>query len=255
MPIVSRGETDLYYEVHGREDGPGLVFAHGAGGNAASWWQQVPAFADRYRIVVFDHRGFARSPCPPGEQVATEFEDDLIAVMDDAGLEKAHLVCQSMGGWTGARAAVKYPSRIGGVLLANTPGAIETQETRANLHVLRQRIQNAGGLGGLAISQEFITRWPAGGLLYKQLSAFNAGNIPDIADPAVCVSPEQVTASGVPFWVLASDLDPLFPDAMLKSVAAAIGAEYRHVAGAGHSTYFEMPDAFNGIVAAFLAAT
>jgi len=255
MPIASRPGIDLYYETHGPEDGPGLIFAHGAGGNATSWWQQVPEFSSEYRIIVFDHRGFARSRCSPEEQVATEFEDDLIAIMDAAGMKTGRIVCQSMGGWTGVRAAVKYPDRLDGVLLANTPGAIQTQATIDNLPILRGRIEKAGGLGGLAISQEFIQRWPAGGLLYQQLSAYNAGHIPDIANPAVYVSPEQCKESGVPFWMLASDLDPLFPDAMLKSVAEDIGAEYRHVAGAGHSTYFEMPDAFNGVLRAFLEAT
>lgn len=255
MPIASRPGIDLYYEAHGPEDAPGLIFAHGAGGNATSWWQQVPEFADRHRVIVFDHRGFARSPCRPEEQLATEFEDDLIAIMDAAGVSRARIVCQSMGGWTGVRAAVKYPDRIGGVLLANTPGAVQTPETVDNLPVLRDRIEKAGGLGGLAISQEYIQRWPAGGLLYRQINAYNAGHIPNIHDPAVYISPDQVRASGVPFWVLASDLDVLFPDTMLSAVATAIGAEYRHVAGAGHSTYFEMPVEFNIVLREFLGAT
>ena len=61
MPRLEQASVSLYYEVHGA--GPAVVFAHGAGGNAMSWWQQVPRFARRYTVIAFDHRGFARSPC------------------------------------------------------------------------------------------------------------------------------------------------------------------------------------------------
>ena len=50
----------LYYERHG--SGPAVLFAHGAGGNALTWWQQVPAISRRYTAVTFDHRAFARPP-------------------------------------------------------------------------------------------------------------------------------------------------------------------------------------------------
>ena len=57
----------LYYEVHGPAlDAPDaatpVLLAHGAGGNAMSWWQQIPALMDRYPVITFDHRGFGRSP-------------------------------------------------------------------------------------------------------------------------------------------------------------------------------------------------
>ena len=56
MPFLSVNDIRLYYEVHG--DGPAIVFAHGAGGNHLSWWQQVPFFQAHYRCVIFDHRAF-----------------------------------------------------------------------------------------------------------------------------------------------------------------------------------------------------
>nr|VFK60061.1 MAG: alpha/beta hydrolase fold [Candidatus Kentron sp. TUN] len=127
MPYATSGNIHIYYEVHG-VDGPALVFAHGAGGNATSWWQQVPAFVSDYRVVVFDHRGFARSICPVDAQNPRFFEGDLMAVMDATGINKATVVCQSMGGWTGMRAAVYHSERVQAVFLANTPGAVRTQK-------------------------------------------------------------------------------------------------------------------------------
>ena len=60
MAFASINGIDLYYETHGK--GPAVVFAHGAGGNHLSWWQQVPVFAEEYRCISVDHRGFGQSP-------------------------------------------------------------------------------------------------------------------------------------------------------------------------------------------------
>lgn len=250
MPYADNGDVSLYYEIHG-ERGPGLVFAHGAGGNATSWWQQIPEFRDRYRVVSFDHRGFARSPCADDAQSALFFEHDLIAIMDAADLPDAVIVCQSMGGWTGVRTAVTYPDRVRAVLLANTPGAISNEATLANTASLIKLVTTAG-LGSTAISAQFIARCPERALLYQQIAAYNTGAKPNILGAEFAVTPQAVIDSKCPFGVLASDLDPLFPADMLESVAADIGAECVRVNGAGHSTYFEKPEAFNSILAEFL---
>ena len=251
MPYAKNGDVRVYYETHG-ERGPALVFAHGAGGNATSWWQQVPVFRAHYRVVVFDHRGFARTLCPAEQQSAGHFESDLLAVMDAADMRQAVIVCQSMGGWTGVRAAVYQTPRVRAVLLANTPGAIRTTATVANMGQLAARIEAAGGLVNRAYSAEFEARNPAGALLYRQISAYNTQARPNIRDDSVYVSPQQVKAAGVPFHVLASDLDPLFPPDVLESVATDIGAPVTHVQGAGHSTYFEKPIEFNRILGEYL---
>ena len=59
MPFASSHGTGIYYERHGPKPGPvpAIVFVHGAGGNHLSWWQQVPAFCDRYSCITFAHRG------------------------------------------------------------------------------------------------------------------------------------------------------------------------------------------------------
>src|SRR6266446_872366 len=54
----------VHYDVYG--EGPWLVFAHGAGGNRLSWWQQIPHFAARFRCVVYDQPGWGASTCNGG---------------------------------------------------------------------------------------------------------------------------------------------------------------------------------------------
>jgi pimeloyl-ACP methyl ester carboxylesterase len=93
MPTVTTRHAELYYESHGK--GRPVVFAHGAGGNAASWWNQVPFFVQRgFRSVAFDHRCFGRSACAGEHFDPAEFPADLRAILDAEGIERAALVCQ-----------------------------------------------------------------------------------------------------------------------------------------------------------------
>nr|VFJ45153.1 MAG: Pimeloyl-ACP methyl ester carboxylesterase [Candidatus Kentron sp. DK]VFJ55000.1 MAG: Pimeloyl-ACP methyl ester carboxylesterase [Candidatus Kentron sp. DK] len=250
MPYASNGDIRIYYEVHGAH-GPALVFAHGGGGNTASWWQQVPAFKADYRAVLFDHRGFGRSACPADAQKPRFFEADLMAVLDAAGINEATLVCQSMGGWTGMRAAITYPERIRGVFLANTPGAVRTAATQQNMADVEARIRRHG-LRYMAIDRAFAEKNPEGAFLYRQIAAFNTEAKPDMRDDEAYVTPDEVRGSGVRFHVMASEHDPIFPPALLAGVARDIDAPYTCIRGAGHSTYFESPEAFNAALRAFL---
>jgi hypothetical protein len=86
MALARINGIELYYEVHG--EGPALIFAHGAGGNHLSWWQQVPALAQSYRCVTFDHRGFGLSREQPGGPGARAFVDDLRALLEHLGIER-----------------------------------------------------------------------------------------------------------------------------------------------------------------------
>ena len=86
MPKTQVNGIDLYYEVHG--DGPAIVFAHGAGGNHLSWWQQVPVFARQYRCVTFDHRGFGQSPDIPNGPGSQAFVEDLNQLLDHLKIER-----------------------------------------------------------------------------------------------------------------------------------------------------------------------
>src|SRR5438270_8622571 len=98
MPLAQVNGIELYYEIHG--DGPGLVLAHGAGGNHLSWWQQVPVLSRHFRCVTFDHRGFGSSRDVPGGPGAEAFIEDLRQLLDHLGIDRVALMAQSMGGWT-----------------------------------------------------------------------------------------------------------------------------------------------------------
>jgi pimeloyl-ACP methyl ester carboxylesterase len=255
MATVENEGATLYYEVHGtgEGDGPAVVFAHGRGGNCASWWQQVPVFSRRYKVIVFDHRGFGRSRCDSEHFEAKYFPRDIAAILDAEGIGRAALVCQSMGGWGGLKLAVTQPARVAALVLANTPGGLDTPKATAAIeHLASGAIPPGTG----QIGKSFAAAHPEGAYLARQISGLNA-NFPrsfNRLTSARSVALDEVQGYAVPTLVLTSPEDVLFPPEAMEEVAAAIpAARLEVIPGAGHSAYFEAPEAFNRVVSDFLA--
>jgi 3-oxoadipate enol-lactonase len=80
MPTASVRGGELYYEERGR--GEPLVLVPGFGTGLWIWYRQVPAFAERFRTIVFDPRGVARSPAPDEPLTMRDLADDLAALLE-----------------------------------------------------------------------------------------------------------------------------------------------------------------------------
>src|SRR6266508_6819630 len=114
MPTVHVNDIDLYYELHGK--GPAVVFCHGAGGNHLSWWQQVPAFRDRFRCIIFDHRAFGRSHDDgSGRQWFARDDEPLLTHL---GEESCAVVAHSMGGRTAIGLTFRTSTRVWAIVLS-----------------------------------------------------------------------------------------------------------------------------------------
>lgn len=250
MPTIEADRATLYYESHG--EGPALVFAHGGGGNAAVWFQQVPHFMARYRVITFDHRGFGRSSCAVENVRATFFADDLIRILDDAGVDRAVVVSQSMGGWTAVLAASDYPERIAGVVLGNTSGPVMTPELRAAMDSIGDRVPNLADLPRHAVAADLPERDPARAFLYQQLNGFNPAMALDTGTLLTYLDEDAIAALDLPLTMIVTDGDVLLPASALRTVAPLLGAEVVEITGSGHSPYFEKPDEFNAVVDEFL---
>jgi len=251
---VTSGAARIYYESTGpaSDRRPVLLFAHGAGGNAASWWQQVPHFRERFTVVTFDHRGFGRSTCGAEAFSPIHFEADALAILDALAVDRAHVVCQSMGGWTGVRLAAHHPTRIASLTLANTPGAIYSDALRDQMRTLVARPPSSD-LTAMTLGAPYKASNPAGAYLYTAITAFNQTPMPldRLMTRDAFVAVERLQS--LPVQMIASDLDATFPLPLLRATAAMIGAPVVVIEGAGHSTYFEKPTEFNRALEAFLA--
>ena len=257
MALMHMDGFRLYYEDSGGA-GPAVLFLHGAGGNHLSWWQQVPVFAEEYRCITVDQRGFGQSPDAPGGPGPTALATDALALLDHLGIARAAIVAQSMGGWAAAGAVVRAPERLWAVVMANTVGGLANAEIMA----LREKLV-AGSpprppvLWHAALGETFRKEQPARSFLYAQISGLNPPQPADMRERlARLTTPvERFAAAGVPALFLTSDEDGLiWPELSEKVHHAVPGSAFVRVEAAGHSTYFERSGRFNREVSAFLAS-
>ena len=254
MPHVKSRDAKIYYELHGA--GSPLVFAHGAGGNTEIWWQQVPHFSARHRVVTFDHRCFGRSVCPPESFNPAFFSDDLIAILDAEDLDRVSLICQSMGGWTGLRMALDHPHRLSCLVLCGTPGGIVTDKIIAAAERIGEKAAENGIGGNAALAEEFQRREPGLSFLYDQIGSHNTGFSPRLLGELANarVDPGELKSHSTPTLVISGEEDALFPTEAIREIAELIpGAELQTVPGSGHSPYYEVPELFNRIVDEFIS--
>ncbi len=251
MPSLNRPNCDIYYEETG--SGPAIIFAHGAGGNHLSWWQQVPLFAKSYRCIAFDHRGWGRSVATGGPGPLA-FVDDLIALMDELRIDQAALVAQSMGGWSCLGAALKAPERVAALVMADTVGGLMTDAIRPHVEVARAKVQSEG-LATLAYDRGLRERDPALAFLYDEIMALNPPRDPQLIGMLgeLAPDPAAVVALTMPIlWVVGGN-DPIVPPAVMRAAQAHIsGSEYYEIPATGHSVYFERASEFNGQLSRFL---
>ena len=253
MPHARIGTAELYYEDHG--SGPAVVFVHGAGGNHLSWWQQVPAFSRRYRCITYDQRGFGASREDAGGPGAAALADDLLGLLDHLGIERAHLVAQSLGGWATWGAAARHPGRVAALVMGGTVGSVPFKGFDA---WLRSTHENAGDAPlRNAIPPQLAEERPDLAFLYWQIQGLNpAGGAagPAMLEP-LAARVEPVDGFAVPTLFIAGELDAMMPPDLIEEAASCVpGAQLWRVPGAGHSVYFEKADAFNARVLDFLDA-
>lgn len=239
--VAVRG-TDLYYQDTG--NGRPLVFLHGFSGNHLSWFQQIPAFAGDYRCIAPDQRMFGRSVDAPNGDGAGAFVEDLTAVFDHCGIDRATIIGHSMSGWITTSFVTQYPARAAGVILSGTPGGILSWEQHDTLQVNEAALPAVDPLsttlGFLADSiTELNTDAPA-----------SFDSIRPVLEEYP-IDPDTVAAH--PVLLIAGEADPFMPPPVVRAVSDRLGGPTAHIVeGAGHSVNFEQPTEFNTTVRDFL---
>ncbi len=252
MPTAPVNGIQLYYEVSGA--GTPVVFAHGAGGNHLSWWQQVPFFSKRYRCVTFSHRCFHLSPDIPDGPGASAFVADLVGLLDYLEIKEAVLVGQSMGGITCFGFALAYPDRVKALVMADTTLGIPSARIRETMSRLRKE-QARTGITANSYSASFPKRKPALYYLYEEIGSLNGGFGREQLGRTMPRAQQDADLSlfRVPTLFLFGSEDQLIPPEGGRLASSLIpGSRYVEVKGAGHSTYFERAQEFNRAVSDFL---
>jgi 3-oxoadipate enol-lactonase len=240
--------TLLHYETTG--DGPPLVLMGSIGSSVAMWEPQLPALADRFRVVRVDHRGHGRSPVPPGPYTIADLGADVLALLDHLGEREAALCGLSLGGMVGMWVAAHAPERVSALALLATsaylgPGLWE------------QRIAAVEAGGMAAIADGAIARWFTPGFRARrpeQVARFSAmlQATPPAGYVGCCAAIRDmdqradVAKISAPTLVMVGADDVATPPAHARDLAERIaGARLEEVPGAAHLMNVERPDTVN----------
>jgi 4,5:9,10-diseco-3-hydroxy-5,9,17-trioxoandrosta-1(10),2-diene-4-oate hydrolase len=254
--------------------GPPIVFVHGLSGSWQNWLEQLPVFARDHRVVAFDLPGFGESEMPAEEISIAGYARWLDALYDALEIDSAAVVGNSMGGFIGAELAIAFPARVERLVLVSAAGlTVEHQRDERALAVLKTLDKRLTAYAGwLGTRSDALSRRPRARRMIFGLVAHR----PDLL-PAPLVA-EQIRGSGKPGFVPALDALTSYPirDRLPEIACPTLivwGTEDRLVPvrdadefarlipnarkvvwpQTGHMAMLERPEAFNRLLAAFLA--
>jgi 3-oxoadipate enol-lactonase len=152
--------------------GPPLLLIHGLGYARWGWEPVLPGLAERFDVLLFDNRGIGESDAPPGPYTVAEMAADAVQVLDEAGVERAHVVGTSLGGMIAQELALSSPERVDRLVLAGTtPGGpraypmpqvtvdlIAESATLEPAVALRRFVENALASGTVERRPEIVER-------------------------------------------------------------------------------------------------
>ncbi|MDO3385872.1 alpha/beta hydrolase [Gilvimarinus sp. SDUM040013] len=116
----------VYWVEAGRSHSETVVLIHGLGQNGWRDWQELmPALAEHYRVVAFDLPGFGRSDTPAGKYSPSNYAAAIQAILQQAGIDRFHLMGHSMGGAVALRLATRYPNSVKRLVLMSAAGILE----------------------------------------------------------------------------------------------------------------------------------
>jgi aminoacrylate hydrolase len=118
MPRISIGDCSLYYERHGM--GFPVLFISGLGGFGSFWKDQGAAFAKRFEVITFDHRGIGQSDESRIGYTVDRMAADVVRLLDQLEIRRTHVVGHSTGGAVAQILAIEHSNRLASVVLSAT---------------------------------------------------------------------------------------------------------------------------------------
>lgn len=269
MPHAATDDgVNLFYEEAG--SGTPIIFVHEFAGDHRSWEPQMRHFGRRYRAITYAARGYPPSDVPetPASYSQARAADDIASVLDHLGIDKAHVIGLSMGGFATLHFGFRHPTRALSLCVAGCGyGAEPDQQERfkGEADVISTTILRDGmkafseryAYGPTRV--QFENKDPRGFLEFKQM----LGEHSDLGSantqlgvqrerPSLYSLVDEMKALRVPTLILTGDEDwpCLLPGILMKqnipSSALAV------MPNAGHTINIEAPDEFNRIISDFV---
>jgi 3-oxoadipate enol-lactonase len=253
MPSASNGPVELFYESTG--SGPAALLISGQSMTLDAWWRTVPELARSFRVLTFDNRDIGRSSRWPLPYRVAHMADDAIAVLDAAGVDRAHVYGLSLGGMVAQELGLRYPDRVRALVLgATTAGGTETVLARPQPLTFFVRV---GAMAPeeaewAAVPYNYVlrTRRAHGERIAEDIARrveHQTDTLAYLHQVAAAASHNAVGRLGlirVPTLVVHGEEDAVMPPRNGELLANAIkGAQFKLWPGAGHLYVTDEPEA------------
>lgn len=237
MPTIDRDGVRIAYEVHGADGSRmPMLLTHGFGESARMWEPNVAALSAGRPVITWDMRGHGDSDSPDDQSLYTQAAclDDMSALLDAAGAERAVLAGLSLGGYLSLAYRLAHPQRVAALLLFDTGPGFRNDEARQRWNdqamATAVRLERSGqaALGRARAARGMLTQSGA-----------------DVI--------ESLPSVDVPTMVLVGGDDKAFIGAANYVAGKVRGATLVTIPDAGHEANVDQPAAFNEAVTEFLA--
>jgi 3-oxoadipate enol-lactonase len=253
---------ETYYEIHGKEGAPWLVFSHSLACSVRMWDGEIARHKERFRVLVYDTRGHGQSAAPQGAYTLEQLADDLRGLLRTLKVEKAHFCGLSMGGMIGQTFALKYPGIFQTLTLCDTT----SRYPAAAAAMWQERIRTAESQGLKPLVQPTLERWFTAPFREKQKEKVQAiaaqierTPVPGYVGCCHAIPKIDVTARlkeiQCPALVICGADDPATPPALAREIHENLpGSKLALIAQAAHLSNIEQPEAFNRALGDFLSS-
>jgi pimeloyl-ACP methyl ester carboxylesterase len=262
MPRIKVGGIQLYYEIHG--EGAPLVLIPGFRTGLWLWFKQVETLARNFSTIVFDPRGMGQSDETDGPMSITTLADDLAGLLSALGIEQAHILGASFGGFVAQEFAIAYPQMTRSLILCCTSfgGArhllpsLSTLQALAVIEGLNTEERTRQNLL-MAFSPKFIReqREEIERVIELRLSnpVTDAAHFAQLQAAAKFDAQARVSEIKAPTLVITGDEDTIVPPGNSQNLAAHIPrARLVQLKGGSHMFFVEQPEKFNQAVIEFI---
>jgi 3-oxoadipate enol-lactonase len=241
----------LHHQIEGEGDRV-LVLSGSLGSSLAMWDPQIPALADRFRVLRYDHPGHGHSPLSEDRTVEA-LAAKLLGLLDDLDFAQVSFCGLSLGGAVGMRVALDAPDRIERLVLCSTSARFSTPEFWDG----RAADVRSGGVE--AVADEVLNRWFTPGFPDMQRYRDMLVSTPVEGYARCCEAVRDWDMRGAlgavqaPTLAIAGADDPSTPPDELKAIVAEIpGSSLSILDDSRHFVNVEQADAFNEALLAHL---
>jgi 3-oxoadipate enol-lactonase len=248
----------LNHHLDGPPDAPAVVLSGSLGTDLSMWEPQASRLAGRFRVLRYDLRGHGGSAVPPGPYSMSDLGEDLLALMDELGIERAALCGLSIGGMLSMWIAANAPERVGALIACCTSAYLGEETPYA------ERAAAVRRAGLEPIADAVIERW-----FTPHFARENPQTVRGMRERLIAVPPEgyagcceaidgmdlrgALGSIRAPTLVVAGAEDPATPPEHGRSIAEAIaGAEFTVVPDAAHLAPVEHPEDATALILDFL---